>query len=39
VVREAQTLRQQFSLSRGKLEGRLVVASPWATSVAQIPVL
>lgn len=27
VVREAQTLRQQFSLSRGKLEGRLIVAS------------
>ncbi|OJB22633.1 LysR family transcriptional regulator [Burkholderia ubonensis] len=34
VVREAQTLRQQFSLSRGKLEGRLVVASLPSVSLA-----
>ncbi|MCA8234512.1 LysR family transcriptional regulator [Burkholderia cenocepacia] len=34
VVREAQMLRQQFSLSRGKLEGRLVVASLPSVSLA-----
>ncbi len=34
VVREAQTLRQQFSLSRGRLEGRLVVASLPSVSLA-----
>ncbi|AIO39448.1 LysR family transcriptional regulator [Burkholderia latens] len=34
VVREAQTLRQQFGLSRGKLEGRLVVASLPSVSLA-----
>ncbi|KVD01776.1 LysR family transcriptional regulator [Burkholderia ubonensis] len=34
VVREAQTLRQQFSVSRGKLEGRLVVASLPSVSLA-----
>ncbi|KWC70382.1 LysR family transcriptional regulator [Burkholderia ubonensis] len=34
VVREAQTLRQQFSPSRGKLEGRLVVASLPSVSLA-----
>lgn len=34
VVREAQVLRQQFSLSRGKLEGRLVVASLPSVSLA-----
>ncbi|KVG29303.1 LysR family transcriptional regulator [Burkholderia ubonensis] len=34
VVRETQTLRQQFSLSRGKLEGRLVVASLPSVSLA-----
>ncbi|KVQ02205.1 LysR family transcriptional regulator [Burkholderia ubonensis] len=34
VVREAQTLRQQFSLSRGKLEGRLAVASLPSVSLA-----
>ncbi|OMG71898.1 LysR family transcriptional regulator [Burkholderia ubonensis] len=34
VVQEAQTLRQQFSLSRGKLEGRLVVASLPSVSLA-----
>ncbi|RQR59993.1 LysR family transcriptional regulator [Burkholderia sp. Bp9125] len=34
VVSEAQTLRQQFSLSRGKLEGRLVVASLPSVSLA-----
>jgi DNA-binding transcriptional LysR family regulator len=36
VVREAQTLRHQFSLSRGKLEGRLVVASLPSVSLAFI---
>ena len=34
VVREAQLLRQQFSLSRGKLEGKLVVASLPSVSLA-----
>ncbi|MBN3728029.1 LysR family transcriptional regulator [Burkholderia sp. Ac-20379] len=34
VVREAQTLRQQFALSRGKLEGRFVVASLPSVSLA-----
>ncbi|MGY6240461.1 LysR family transcriptional regulator [Burkholderia ambifaria] len=34
VVREAQALRQQFGLSRGKLEGRLVVASLPSVSLA-----
>ncbi|KVL27288.1 LysR family transcriptional regulator [Burkholderia sp. MSMB1835] len=34
VVREAQMLRQQFSLSRGKLEGKLVVASLPSVSLA-----
>ncbi|WP_175654707.1 LysR family transcriptional regulator [Burkholderia ambifaria] len=34
VVREAQTLRQQFGLARGKLEGRLVVASLPSVSLA-----
>lgn len=34
VVHEAQTLRQQFGLSRGKLEGRLVVASLPSVSLA-----
>ncbi|KVV42467.1 LysR family transcriptional regulator [Burkholderia ubonensis] len=34
VVRETQTLRQQFSLARGKLEGRLVVASLPSVSLA-----
>lgn len=34
VVSEAQTLRQQFGLSRGKLEGRLVVASLPSVSLA-----
>ncbi|MBR8330236.1 LysR family transcriptional regulator [Burkholderia ambifaria] len=34
VVREAQALRQQFGLARGKLEGRLVVASLPSVSLA-----
>lgn len=34
VVREVQLLRQQFSLSRGKLEGKLVVASLPSVSLA-----
>jgi DNA-binding transcriptional LysR family regulator len=34
VVRDAHTLRQQFALSRGKLEGRLVVASLPSVSLA-----
>ena len=34
VVREAQLLRQQFSVSRGKLEGKLVVASLPSVSLA-----
>ncbi|MBA4710588.1 LysR family transcriptional regulator [Aquitalea aquatica] len=34
VVRDAQALRQQFSLSRGKLEGRLVVGSLPSVSLA-----
>ncbi|MBN3816217.1 LysR family transcriptional regulator [Paraburkholderia sp. Se-20369] len=34
VVRETQTLRQQFSLSRGKLEGRLVIGSLPSVSLA-----
>ncbi|MGS0897155.1 LysR family transcriptional regulator [Burkholderia stagnalis] len=34
VVREAQTLHQQFSLSRGKLEGRLVIGSLPSVSLA-----
>lgn len=34
VLREAQTLRHQFNLSRGKLEGRLVVASLPSVSLA-----
>ncbi|MBR8456234.1 LysR family transcriptional regulator [Burkholderia dolosa] len=34
VVTAAQTLRQQFSLSRGKLEGRLVVGSLPSVSLA-----
>ncbi|WP_321816613.1 MULTISPECIES: LysR family transcriptional regulator [unclassified Paraburkholderia] len=36
VVQEAQALRHQFSLSRGKLEGRLVVASLPSVSLAFI---